>query len=174
MPNTATKANTVTTSFGTASDANSIAGMCFVYFLVLPWSISFFIAFGDAIPLPRMTIQHIATTLPTSPLPQAPLLDGDPPNPKPGEFWINKNEGRLKLYFDKESGLPVKLIAKVIGFGGDEFTQETSYSNYKDFDGAKKATKISAKRDGEKFVEQEITEFKVLDKAPSETFVEPK
>jgi hypothetical protein len=80
----------------------------------------------------------------------------------------------FKLYFDKESGLPVKLIAKVIGFGGDEFTQETSYSSYKDFDGAKKATKLSAKRDGEKFIEQEITDFKVLDKAPPETFEEPK
>jgi hypothetical protein len=80
----------------------------------------------------------------------------------------------FKLFFDKESGLPVKLIAKVIGFGGDEFTQEISYTNYKDFDGAKKATKISAKRDGEKFIEQEITDFKVLDKASPETFEEPK
>jgi hypothetical protein len=80
----------------------------------------------------------------------------------------------FKLYFDKESGLPIKLVAKVIGFGGDEFTQETSYSNYKDFDGTKKATKISAKRDGEKFIEQEISDFKVLDKAPPETFSEPK
>src|SRR5262249_37878164 len=30
----------------------------------------------------------------------------------------------FKLYFDKESGLPVKLVAKVVGFGGMEFTQE--------------------------------------------------
>ena len=33
----------------------------------------------------------------------------------------------FKLYFDKESGLPVKLIAKVIGFDQNEFTQETTY-----------------------------------------------
>ena len=52
----------------------------------------------------------------------------------------------FKLYFDKESGLPVKLVATVIGFGGDEFTQETTYANYKDFDGTKKATKISQAR----------------------------
>ena len=28
------------------------------------------------------------------------------------------------LYFDKESGLPVKLVAKVIGFRGDEYTRD--------------------------------------------------
>jgi hypothetical protein len=30
------------------------------------------------------------------------------------------------IYFDKESGLPVKQVAKVIGFMGEEFTQETA------------------------------------------------
>lgn len=80
----------------------------------------------------------------------------------------------FKLYFDKESGLPVKLVAKVIGFDGQEFTMETTYSNYKDFDGIKKATKTASKRDGEKFVDSELVEFKVLDKVPPETFSEPK
>jgi hypothetical protein len=85
-------------------------------------------------------------------------------------------EGKdFTLYFDKQSGLPVKLIAKVAGFGGgEEFTQETTFSDYKDFDGIKKATKISSKRDGEKFVDIEITEFKVLDKVPPDTFTQPK
>jgi hypothetical protein len=77
------------------------------------------------------------------------------------------------LYFDKESGLPVKLVAKVIGFGGDEFTQETTYKDYKEFDGIKKATKAESKRDGEDFVKSEITEFKVLDKVDPKTFSEP-
>ena len=85
-------------------------------------------------------------------------------------------EGKdFTLYFDKESGLPVKLVAKVAGFGGGEdFTQETTFSDYKDFDGIKKATKISSKRDGEKFVDVEVSDFKVLDKVPAETFAEPK
>ena len=77
------------------------------------------------------------------------------------------------LYFDKESGLPVKLIAKVVGFQGDEYTQETTYTDYKEFDGIKKATKSEAKRDGESFIKSEITEFKVLDKVDSKTFTEP-
>jgi hypothetical protein len=78
------------------------------------------------------------------------------------------------IYFDKESGLPVRLVAQVIGFGGEEFKQDTTYSDYKDFDGIKKATKYSAKRDGEKFVDLVISEFKVLDKVDAETFSQPK
>jgi hypothetical protein len=77
------------------------------------------------------------------------------------------------LYFDKESGLPVKLVAKVVGFGGEEFTQETTYKDYKDFDGIKKATKVQSKRDGEDFIKSEVTEFKVLDKVDPKTFSEP-
>ena len=79
----------------------------------------------------------------------------------------------FKLYLDKESSLPVKLVAKVIGFGGEEFTQETTYKDYKDFDGIKKATKADSKRDGEEFIKSEITEFKVLDKVDVKTFAEP-
>jgi len=78
------------------------------------------------------------------------------------------------LYFDKESGLPVRLVGKVIGFNGEEYLQESTFSDYKDFGGFKKASKTSMKRDGESFVESEITDFKVLDKVPAETFAEPK
>jgi hypothetical protein len=77
------------------------------------------------------------------------------------------------LSFDKESGLPVKLVARVVGFRGDEYTQETTFADYKDFDGIKKATKIVSKRDGEKFRDEEISEFKVLDKVDPKTFTEP-
>jgi hypothetical protein len=79
----------------------------------------------------------------------------------------------FKLSFDKESGLPVKLVAKVLDFMGQEFTQETTYGNYKDFNGIKKATKVESKRDGQKFLAQEVTEFKVLDKVDPKTFAEP-
>lgn len=78
------------------------------------------------------------------------------------------------MYFDKESGLPVKQVARVLSFGGEEVTQETTFGDYKDFDGIKKATKIASKRDGQQFVEVEVTEFKVLDKVDDETFAEPK
>jgi hypothetical protein len=79
----------------------------------------------------------------------------------------------FKIYFDHETGLPVKLVAAVIGFMGEEFTQETTYSDYKDFEGIKKATKIKSKRDGEDFIDYEITEFKVLKEVDPKTFTEP-
>jgi hypothetical protein len=93
--------------------------------------------------------------------------------PAPGIKVTGPDGKDFTLYFDKESGLPVKLVAKVIGFGGDEFTQETTYKDYKDFDGIKKATKADSKRDGEDFIKSEVTEFKVLDKVDPKTFAEP-
>jgi hypothetical protein len=77
------------------------------------------------------------------------------------------------LYFDKESGLPVRLTAKVTGFMGDEFTQESIFSDYQDMSGIKKATKITIKRDGEKFIDTQISEFKVLETVDAKTFAEP-
>ncbi len=77
------------------------------------------------------------------------------------------------LSFDKASGLPVKMVATVAGFQGQDFTQETTFADYKDFGGIKKATKLQSKRDGEPFIEAEVDEFKVLEKAESETFAEP-
>jgi hypothetical protein len=79
----------------------------------------------------------------------------------------------FRLYFDKESGLPVKLVAKVIGFQGEEYTQETTYANYKDFNGIKKATKVESKRDGDDFIKSELDEFKIVDKVDPKTFAEP-
>jgi len=78
------------------------------------------------------------------------------------------------LYFDKASGLPVLYVAKLLDFMGQEYTQETSLAEYKEFDGIKKATKIASKRDGEKFMDTKVTEFKVLDKVDPKTFEEPK
>ncbi len=84
-------------------------------------------------------------------------------------------DGKLfTLYIDKETSLPTKLIAKVQGMQGEEFVQETTYSNYKDFDGIKRATKTESLRDGTLFSKQEVTEFKVIDKPAADLFDEPK
>src|SRR5205085_1508379 len=80
-------------------------GMLFVYFLVLPWTVQFFIQFGNSIPLPRsMTQGPTATTMPALLPPPYALLDGDPPDLKLFEnrLWFNTIEGRIKTYVNNE------------------------------------------------------------------------
>lgn len=78
------------------------------------------------------------------------------------------------LSLDKETGLPLKLVGKLLGFQGNEYTAEMTFADYKDFGGIKKATKVEVKRDGEAFQKWEVSEFKVLDKVEPDTFAEPK
>jgi hypothetical protein len=84
-------------------------------------------------------------------------------------------EGKnFELFFDKQSGLPVRFTATVNDFQGEEYKHETTFSDYKDFDGLKRATKTETKRNGKKFIEAEVTDFKVVDKLEPKTFAEPK
>lgn len=78
------------------------------------------------------------------------------------------------LYLDKDTNLPIKLKATVSGFQGGDVIQETTFNDYKDFDGIKRATKAETKRDGNAFTKMEYTEFKILEKTEAGTFDEPK
>jgi hypothetical protein len=93
--------------------------------------------------------------------------------PAAGIKVVGPDGKEFLLYCDQQSGLPVKLVARVPGFQGQEVTQETFFRDYKDFDGIKKATRLERRRDGEKILEQEITEFTVLEQVRPETFAEP-
>ncbi|WP_435008666.1 hypothetical protein P12x_005874 [Tundrisphaera lichenicola] len=80
---------------------------------------------------------------------------------------------KFTLYLDKESSLPVRLSATVKGWQGEDFVQDTTFSDYKEFDGVKRATKSESKRDGNPFVKVEMSEFKVIDKPDAKAFAEP-
>jgi hypothetical protein len=87
---------------------------------------------------------------------------------------VTPKEGKsFNLYFNKESGLPVKLTGKSIGFDMQEFDLEILFSDYKEVSGIKKAMKMLHKRDGAKMMEQTITEFKVKDKLDDKLFEKP-
>jgi hypothetical protein len=60
-----------------------------------------------------------------------------------------------------------------MGFQGQESTQETTLSDYQESDGIKRAGKVEVKRDGQPFVSQQVTTFKVLDKVDPKTFEQP-
>jgi hypothetical protein len=83
-------------------------------------------------------------------------------------------EGKtFTLAFDKDSGLPVRLRARVVGFQGADVTQETTYSNFSDFDGIKRPTRIETTRNGEPFGDLEVIEFKAIEKVDPKTFDRP-
>jgi hypothetical protein len=78
------------------------------------------------------------------------------------------------LYFDKERGLPIKLNGRVVDWQGQEFTQDTTFEEYKEFDGIKVATKSKSKKDGDRYVEVDGMEFKRLDEVDPDTFAKPR
>src|SRR5438874_1616899 len=72
-----------------------IAGMLFVYFLVLPWTVQFFVDFGNSIPLPTVAPKIIDQP---GPLGHMTTLMGDPANPQEGDIWFNKWEMKVKIH----------------------------------------------------------------------------
>ena len=87
-----------------------LSGMVFVYFLVLPWSLQFFIRFTVGIPLPPLT--HLSTSVVDSTQPSfVQTLQGDPANPAESQIWFDASENRLKMY----SGGKIRVIP----FGSD-------------------------------------------------------
>jgi sec-independent protein translocase protein TatC len=82
------------TRYAPLSIALLICGMLFVYFLVLPWTIEFFIQFGNTI---EMTDAHASTTQPYTPT-TLPVLNGNPISPREGELWFDSSTGRMKTF----------------------------------------------------------------------------
>jgi sec-independent protein translocase protein TatC len=83
-----------------------IAGMLFVYFLVLPWTLEFFIAFSTDVPLPAQkspVVQLEPNNRPSGVM----MIAGDPANPTPGEIWFDTTQKRLKFFINGE----VKIIS---------------------------------------------------------------
>jgi hypothetical protein len=74
------------------------------------------------------------------------------------------------LSFDKESFLPVKEVARSIGSHGKERVEVVTFSQYKDFEGIKKATLIEVEIDAQNYSFFEIVDFKVLDHVPDNIF----
>ncbi|MCX7699964.1 MAG: outer membrane lipoprotein carrier protein LolA [Gemmataceae bacterium] len=79
----------------------------------------------------------------------------------------------LTLHFDKETRLLRKLEQKVKDDSGIEVNQETLIQAYGQAGPVKVPGKLLIKRDGQKYLEAEITDYKYLDKVPEDTFRRP-
>jgi hypothetical protein len=84
-------------------------------------------------------------------------------------------EGKdFTLFFDKGNGLPVKMVGEVADDRDEVDLQETTFEDYKEFEGIKVSTRSHIKRGGKRYIEVEVTEFKTLGEAEPGTFAEPK
>jgi sec-independent protein translocase protein TatC len=63
----------------------SLAGLAFLYFVMLPAMLTFLIHFGTGLGKPPVATGDAPAGLV---FPSAPILDADPPHPGPGEWWI--------------------------------------------------------------------------------------
>ncbi|HEX2972106.1 MAG TPA: twin-arginine translocase subunit TatC [Tepidisphaeraceae bacterium] len=80
-----------------------ITGMLFVYFLVLPWTIQFFVDWTANMPIPEYSKSEIVA--PTTPPLNVPIYEGDPAKSawKVGDLWYNRLEGKLNIVVDQGS-----------------------------------------------------------------------
>jgi uncharacterized protein (UPF0216 family) len=81
-----------------------------------------------------------------------------------------KGRKDLRLYFDRESGLLAKSEFLLDDMAGKEVRQDVYYSEFKEFEGFKRATRLSAFRDGKKVMDAEVGEVKYLDKLDDDEF----
>ena len=95
-------------------------------------------------------------------------------NEKPamGVKVSSKGHRDVDLYFDKETGLLVKAEHQVKEMGQEQ-KQETLYRDYKEVEGIKHPFKLTIKRDGQLYVEDEATEFKPVEKLDHALFNKP-
>lgn len=82
-----------------------------------------------------------------------------------------KDRRDVKVYFDKETGLPVKMEQTVMDEqAGKEVTQESLIKEWVKTDNGKLPSKMLITRDGKKYVDGEMQEYKLSEKLPDETF----
>ncbi len=83
----------------------------------------------------------------------------------------SKGHKDVNLFFDKDNGLLVRSESRVFDFTKmKEVDEEKTLRNYKDYEGMKHPTKVVVNHDGDKFMEVEVTELKILEKLDDSNF----
>lgn len=94
--------------------------------------------------------------------------------PAVGVKVSSKGHRDVDLYFDKETGLLVKTEARVKDdMTGQEVTEESFPTDYKDVQGTKQSMKFTVKRNGKPFMEGEVTAVELFEKLDAGTFAKP-
>jgi len=94
--------------------------------------------------------------------------------PATGVRLTSKGHKDVSAWFDKKSGLLVKIESRGVEFqSGQEVAEERIINEYKEVEGYKRPSRISVHRDGKKVAEIEVTETKLLDNLDDSTFAKP-
>ena len=81
----------------------TILGLLLMYVYMLPLVLAFFIGFGAHIGRPSAEITPLAADVV---LPSIVMLEGDPPSPQPGQYWINTDLMQLRFCIRLSGGVP--------------------------------------------------------------------
>jgi Tat protein translocase TatC len=101
------------------------AGVMFLFYIVLPLALRFLLAANSWVPMPsgqpnpfvklllgRKEGAVALTSQPSVQLPQIPVLDADPVDPKPNSAWVNQQESKLKIFLGQGQMLVSDLHAR--------------------------------------------------------------
>lgn len=101
-----------------------------------------------------------------------------------GELMINgkaavglkaKLEGmpEVEVYFDKSSGLPLKVSTRLQEPGGNEVEHSFLFTDYQEFGGLKHCTHLVFTRDGQQFLDLQLSDVQFSERLNADQFKEP-
>lgn len=94
----------------------TIVGVAFMYYVMLPVVLIFFINFGSVGPA-GYDAAAVAPVPEGIVLPVIPVLEADPPDPQPGTVWINGPLKELRAFMGERDGAPLILSSPLVGTG---------------------------------------------------------
>lgn len=103
----------------------TLTSAAFLYFVVLPVILAFFISFGTQLGRDQSPIVEVP---PGIVLPEAPVFAGDPPDPQPGQYWINTETMQMRVCVPTRDGKQAVIGAELVAGAG--ITQQYRVSEY--------------------------------------------
>jgi sec-independent protein translocase protein TatC len=76
-----------------------VSGMLLAFYVVMPITVKFLVAFASNYPIPGVTPSALVD-VPAAQVMIVPTLGGDPSHPLQGQIWRNAHDGLLKYYAD--------------------------------------------------------------------------
>jgi sec-independent protein translocase protein TatC len=103
----------------------TVVSAAFLYLVVLRVILAFFIGFGTQLGQSHTPVVELP---PGVVLPQVPVLRGDPPDPQPGQLWINTDTMQLRTAVPTADGVIARVGSELVAGAG--ITQQYRVSEY--------------------------------------------